>query len=220
MDQAQELGVAHAYAMQRARIDVAMAERDIKELLATGLPQVKASFDFNHFLDIPTQVVPASSFDPLASEDLVLELAFGTTQTMTAGLNASQLVFSGSYLVGLKASQVFADAKALAVDATELETRTLVADAYVTALAAEPTWMLGPIFGADDFVGRGIDRAWLRKDWWNRWTQTNFNFQDSRLEQQLTTAHTQADLTTQLLLFQCGLEVDGGGGVDGQTSNR
>ena len=137
MDQALELGVAQAYAMQRARIDVDVAKSDVKELLATGLPQVNASFDFNHFIDIPTQVVPASSFDPTAPEDLVLELAFGTTQSATAGVNATQLVFSGSYLVGMKAAQVFADAKALAVDATEVETRRLVAEAYVTALVAE-----------------------------------------------------------------------------------
>ena len=136
LEQAQMLGVEQAYAMQRARIDVEVARRDVKELLATGLPQVNASFDFNHFLDIPTQVVPASSFDPTAPEDLVLELAFGTTQSATAGISASQLVFSGSYLVGMKAAQVFADAKDLAVDATEVETRRLVAEAYVTALAA------------------------------------------------------------------------------------
>ena len=65
---AQTLGVENAYAMQRARIDVQVAQRDVKEILATGLPQVNASFDFNHFLDIPTQVVPASSFDPTAPD--------------------------------------------------------------------------------------------------------------------------------------------------------
>ena len=56
---------------------------------------------------------------------------------MTAGINASQLLFSGSYLVGLKAAKVLADAKALSVESTELETRKAVADAYATALAAE-----------------------------------------------------------------------------------
>ena len=64
LEQAQTLGVEQAYAMQRARIDVEVARRDVKELLATGLPQVNASFDFNHFLDIPTQVAPASGFPP------------------------------------------------------------------------------------------------------------------------------------------------------------
>ena len=84
LEQAQTLGVEQAYAMQRARIDVEVARRDVKELLATGLPQVNASFDFNHFLDIPTQVAPASQLDPSLPEDLVLPLSFGMTQSATA----------------------------------------------------------------------------------------------------------------------------------------
>ena len=62
LEQAQTLGVEQAYAMQRVRIDVEVARRNVKELLATGLPQVNTSFDFNHFLDIPTQVAPADAF--------------------------------------------------------------------------------------------------------------------------------------------------------------
>ena len=90
--EAQEQAIEKAYAMERALIDVEVAKRDVKELLATGLPQVTGSVDFNHFVDIPTQVVPASSFDPSASEDMVLEFSFGTTQSLTAGLNATQLI--------------------------------------------------------------------------------------------------------------------------------
>ena len=73
--EAQEKALDQAYAMERALIDVEVAKRDVKELLATGLPQVTGSVDFNHFIDIPTQVVPASSFDPMAPEDMVLELS-------------------------------------------------------------------------------------------------------------------------------------------------
>ena len=205
---AQTLGAENAYAMQRARIDVQVAKRDVKELLATGLPQVTASFDVNHFLDIPTQVVPASSFDPTAPDDIVLELSFGTTQTATAGLNATQLIFSGSYLVGLKASQVFADAKALAVDATEVETRRLVAEAYATALAAEAnvetldralTLVTSSEQELRELANEGLVES-VDAD--------QLQLTRQALEQQLGTARLQAELTKQLLLFQCGLDVD------------
>ena len=39
MEQAQTLGVEQAYAMQRVRIDVEVARRNVKELLATGPSQ-------------------------------------------------------------------------------------------------------------------------------------------------------------------------------------
>ena len=209
MDQAMELGVAQAYAMQRARIDVDVAKSDVKELLATGLPQVNASFDFNHFIDIPTQVVPASSFDPMAPEDLVLELAFGTTQSATAGVNATQLVFSGSYLVGMKAAQVFADAKALAVDATEVETRRLVAEAYVTALAAEANVETLDRALALVTSSEGELRALANEGLVESVDADQLQLTRQSLAQQLNTARLQADLTKKLLLFQCGLEVDG-----------
>ena len=209
LKQAQDLGADRAYAMQRARIDVDVAKRDVKELLATGLPQVRASFDFNHFLDIPTQVVPARSFDPDAPEDVVLELAFGTTQSATAGLNATQLVFSGSYLVGMKAAQVFADAKALAVDATEVETRRLVSEAYATALAA--TANVKTLDRALALVQRSESevKELALEGLVESVDADQLQLTRQSLEQQLSTAKLQADLTQKLLLFQCGLEVDG-----------
>ena len=208
LEQAQTLGVEQAYAMQRARIDVDVAQRDIKELLATGLPQVNASFDFNHFLDIPTQVVPASSFDPMAPEDLVLELAFGTTQSATAGINASQLVFSGSYLVGVKAAKVLADAKSLAVDATELETRRLVSEAYVTALAAAAN--VETLDRALALVSSSEQelRALAEEGLMESVDADQLQLSRQTLEQQLGTARMQVELTKKLLLFQCGLGVD------------
>jgi len=225
---AQTLGAENAYAMQRARIDVQVAKRDVKELLATGLPQVTASFEFNHFLDIPTQVAPADAFgfpdylleffggvsqatgvsiDAPPAEP-VSELTFGTTRTMTAGLSATQLIFSGSYLVGLKASQVFADAKALAVDATEVETRRMVAEAYATALAAEAnvetldralTLVTSSEQELRELANEGLVES-VDAD--------QLQLTRQALEQQLGTARLQAELTKQLLLFQCGLDVD------------
>ena len=208
LEQAQTRGVEQAYAMQRARIDVEVARRDVKELLATGLPQVNASFDFNHFLDIPTQVVPATAFDPTAPEDLVLDLAFGTMQSTTAGISASQLVFSGSYLVGLKASQVFADAKDLALDATEVETRRLVSEAYVTALAAaanvETLDRALALVTSSEQELRALSEEGLMESV----DADQLQLTRQSLQQQLNTAKLQAELTKKLLLFQCGLEVD------------
>ena len=205
---AQTMGVENAYAMQRARIDVQVAQRDVKELLATGLPQVTASFDVNHFIDIPTQVVPASSFDPTLPEDLVLELSFGTTQSATAGINATQLIFSGSYLVGLKASQVFADAKELAVDATEVEMRRVVAEAYATALAAKANVQtldqaLSLVKETEEEMGALAAEGLMESVDVDQMILTR-----QAIEQQLSTAKLQAELTQKLLLFQCGLDVE------------
>ena len=128
--------------------------------------------DFNHFIDIPTQVVPASSFDPTAPEDMVLEFSFGTTQSLTAGLNATQLIFSGSYLVGVQAAKVLADAKDLAVERTAVDTRRMVAEAYATALAAQAN--VATLDKALTLVAQSESelRAMSEEGFWNRWTPT------------------------------------------------
>jgi len=228
LEQAQTLGVEQAYAMQRARIDVDVAQRDIKELLATGLPQVNASFDFNHFLDIPTQVAPADAFGfpsylneflggvaaatqvPLEAPpaEPISEFQFGMTQSATAGINASQLVFSGSYLVGVKAAKVLADAKSLAVDATEVETRRLVSEAYVTALAAAAN--VETLDRALVLVSSSEQelRALAEEGLVESVDADQLQLSRQTLEQQLGTARMQAELTKKLLLFQCGLGID------------
>ena len=227
LEQAQTLGVEKAYAMQRARIDVEVARRDVKELLAKGLPQVNASFDFNHFLDIPTQVASADEFGfpsyltnffgevsaatqiPIeADPEPYSELKFGTTQTMTAGVNASQLLFNGSYLVGVKAAKVLADAKALAVDATEVETRQVVADAYATALAA-----LANVETLDRALALVTSseqelRALAEEGLMESVDADQLTLTRQSLEQQKQTAELQATFSKKLLLFQCGLDVN------------
>jgi outer membrane protein TolC len=204
---AQTLGVENAYAMQRARIEVQVAKRDVKELLATGLPQVSASFDMNQFLDIPTQVAPASAFNPNAPEDEVAEFAFGTTQSATLGVNATQLIFSGSYLVGLKAAKVFAEAKDLALDASELETRRLVAEAYATALAAEAN--VATLDQALTLVKTSESelRSLAAEGFAQSVDADQLQLTRQALEQQLASARLQAELTLKLVLFQCGLDV-------------
>ena len=206
--EAQDKALDQAYAMERALIDVEVAKRDVKELLASWLPQVTGSVDFIHFIDIPTQVVPASSFDPAAPEDMVLEFSFGTTQSLTAGLNATQLIFSGSYLVGVQAAKVLAEAKDLAVERTAVDTRRMVAEAYATAVAAEAN--VATLDKALTLVAQSESelRAMSEEGFLESVDADRLTLTRQTLEQQLGTARLQAELTAKLLLFQCGMSVD------------
>jgi outer membrane protein TolC len=118
------------------------------------------------------------------------------------------LLFSGSYLVGLKASQVFADAKALALDATEVETRRLVAEAYVTALAAEANVATLDRALALVTASEAELRALANEGLVESVDADQLQLTRQTLAQQLATARMQAELTKKLLLFQCGLDVD------------
>lgn len=158
LEEAKTYALEHAYAVQYAAMDVRVAEREIKELRAIGLPQVKASVDYNNYIDIPTQVAPADAFGfpsyitdflvgvaqetgvnlnaPAADPNGISEFQFGAAQTSTAGISVSQLIFDGSYIVGLQASKTYAEAKKGALDQSVMQMKASVAEAYHTVLIA------------------------------------------------------------------------------------
>ena len=60
--QAQKIALEKAFAVQYAALDMQKSERDVKELLATGLPQVNIVADYSQYIDIPIQVASGDVF--------------------------------------------------------------------------------------------------------------------------------------------------------------
>lgn len=159
LEQAQTWALQNAYAMKYAVLDQQVAQRDIKELRAQGLPQLGLSADYNQFIEIPTQVVPGDAFGfppylidffggvsdatgvvlnaPAPDPDGLTELQFGNKHTANVSLQASQLLFSGSYLVGLQAARRYAASREEALARTADEVLKQVAEAYFLVAAAQ-----------------------------------------------------------------------------------
>jgi outer membrane protein len=73
-------------------------------------------------------LVPAEFFGGQPGE--FAKLQFGTSNNMTVGLSATQLLFNGSWLVGLEASRSFASLKQKQKAQTEKQVREDVANSY------------------------------------------------------------------------------------------
>jgi len=121
--------------MRNAVYDIENAKREVKEVLAIGLPQVNAAAEYNQFLQIPVQLIPAEFLGGQAGE--FREVQFGVEYNLTGSITASQLVFDGTYLVGLKASKTYLELSRNAKNKTEAEIRVAVAQAYYTVLIAD-----------------------------------------------------------------------------------
>ena len=128
------------YAMQnQANVKNALLDRDIaqkrvNELIGVGLPQVNGSVQYNYLIDIPTQVVPANAFDPTAPSNKLNALRFGTPQSASAGVNASQLIFDGSFFIGVKAAKTYVELSRKSAEQTKIETAMAVSKAYYNVL--------------------------------------------------------------------------------------
>ena len=139
LEEAIKYAVKNHSNMKNANLELENALQKINETRAIGLPQISGEAQFQNFIEIPTTVVPASSFNPMAAPGEVSELQFGTEFNTSASLSASQIIFSGSYLVGLKTSKVFKSLSEFNKVKTELEVKENVLKAYYGVLAADKT---------------------------------------------------------------------------------
>ncbi|MES2139295.1 MAG: TolC family protein [Bacteroidota bacterium] len=123
--------------IKNAMIDQEIAKKKVNEIMGMGLPQINSSFDVKDFLEIPTTVIPHAGglFGGAPGSDAVLK--FGAQYNATAGLDASQLIFSGDYFLGLKASKVYVELSTTAIQRTHVEIAATVSKAYYTVLINE-----------------------------------------------------------------------------------
>lgn len=121
--------------LQNANKDIQMARQKRWETIAIGLPQVSLSAGYVNAIKQPVSLIPAEFFGGQAGE--YNEIIFGTEQSANAGLRLEQLIFDGSYLVGLQASEIYLRISKQVYTKTEQAIIQATTDAYVNALLAK-----------------------------------------------------------------------------------
>ena len=120
---------------KNAARDIDAAKKQKWETTAIGLPQLDAAINYQNFLKQQVSVIPAEFFGGNPGE--FAEVIFGTKQNATATATLNQLLFDGSYLVGLQSAKVFLEISENAKAKTDLEVREAVINAYGNVLLSE-----------------------------------------------------------------------------------
>lgn len=136
----------NAFSLQQA-IDYALknspnhlnSELDLKnsiykrnEITGMGLPQVTGSIDIKDYIEIPTSLLPGQFFG--APPGTFIPVRFGTKYNSTAGINASQLIFSSDYIIGLSAAKQFVNLSKINVQRSKTELAAQVSKAYYNVI--------------------------------------------------------------------------------------
>lgn len=137
LDEAKMYALDNHSKIKNAQHDIEVARQQIIETRSIGLPQVNITGTFNNFLNLPIQVVDASFINPMAQEGETVSFRAGTEFSASGSLKASQLIFNGSYFVGLKAANYFAKFQATASQLTEEEVLFNVIQSYELVTVAE-----------------------------------------------------------------------------------
>ena len=134
LDQALDMATQKNVTMLNASLDIAYAETQVNEIKAQGLPQISGSTDFSHTFKIPTQIIPG---DFVGQPGTTIATQFGVPFNINAGIGASQLLFDGSFFLGLKAASEFVNISKLSASASEIDIKEGVTKAYYMALISE-----------------------------------------------------------------------------------
>ena len=156
LEEAVIFALENNYNIKESKNIVLSAKETVWETTATGLPQVNATVNYQNFIKQPVSLLPAAAFDNTVSvvqtvedyfgiqsnRDPVLPqgfipVVFGTQQNLNASVTLTQLLFDGSYLVGLQASRAYLKISEQANEKTEILTREAVINTYGSVLVTE-----------------------------------------------------------------------------------
>ena len=135
--EAVDYAVKNHTSIKNAQIDILTAEARVSELKGIGLPQVSGNIGYTNNVIIPKVFIPAKTFDPTASEGDVIAAEFGVANSGQAGINLNQILFDGSYLLGLKAADVYKELSKKTLVQTKQQAAENVTKAYYSILVNE-----------------------------------------------------------------------------------
>ena len=137
LEQAIEHAVKNNYSMINANIDVEAAKKKKWETTTMGLPQLNGSVNYQNTFEFTKQGAAANAFNPAANPNDIVLLAFGTKHVAIGNLTLSQLIFDGSYLVGLQSAKTYLQISENAKIKTAQEIREIVINSYGNVLLAD-----------------------------------------------------------------------------------
>ena len=198
-----------AYAMDHqgnvinARYEVDRATAKVRETVGIGLPQISGAVNIQDFLQIPTTLIPGEFFNQ--APGTFIPVKFGTQYNTTGELDASQLLFDGSYIVGLEASKTYKELSQKSLQQTSIQTVSAVTKAYYTVLVNH--WKLQMVDADVNRLKKLMDETesmyksgFVEKMDWER-IKVSYN----NLKTQEKTIGKLVDLSFQLLKFQMGM---------------
>ena len=126
--QAADYAAKNSVTVKNALIDIKIQQQTNREVTAQALPQLTGSGNFQDYLTIPTQLLPAEIAGGPAGTFIPVQ--FGTKYSATGGFDLSQVLFDGQVFVGLQARKTVIDFATKQAEVTEEQIKTNVYKIY------------------------------------------------------------------------------------------
>jgi len=149
IEEAVKFAVENGYDVKSKKIDLDIAKKKIWETTAIGLPQVTGTVAYQHTFQVP-EMSFGQYMDPNALPDGFLTrndilaayknsepIALGVANSTDWDITVSQLIFSGEYIVGLRASKVFREMSEQNLTKSYADIKESVSSSYFLAIVMD-----------------------------------------------------------------------------------
>lgn len=219
LEKAQEFALSHNYEIQNAQVDELIMKKKVWEITAQGLPQASASGQFQNYIDIPTQLVPAQTFNPSAPEGEFIGLKFGTDYNVNGTVQVSQIVFNGNYLVGLQAAKASRSMYSLLTDKKEIDVKADVTETFYTVLVLKENKSIldSTLFTVQEMLE--LTQKLVEEEVMIRSNAVQLELSVLQMQNAISQVTSQIKLAENLLKFQMGMEINTPINVEGALNN-
>lgn len=204
LEEVREYAVQHNYDAIKSRIDLESAKKKLRETVASGLPQVTSSLNYMNNLELTTVLIP-NFFEGKFDEKIPVQ--FGTQHNATFTFQVNQLIFNGSYIVGLQTSSIYRRLADQGLERTQLDIQETVSDTYFLILVSEESEQIMQA-SLDNLKKTHYEIKQLYKEGFVAETDVDLiQVSVNSLENGLQALRRQIDVAYNLLKFQMGLEL-------------
>lgn len=135
LEEAVRLGLENNYSARSSQLEIERAIKQKWEIISQGLPQVTGAVDYQNNLKQPVTLLPAELSGGEAGT--FIPVTFGTKQSMAATGTWNQLIFDGSYIVGIQSARTLLQISKNAKTKTDQEVKQAIINVYGNVLLAE-----------------------------------------------------------------------------------
>lgn len=140
LKQAIDHAIQNNYSVINASRDIEAAKQKKWETTTIGLPQINGAVGYVNNFELQKSLIPAEIFG--GTPGTFQEVAFGTKHSMNASATLSQLIFDGSYLVGLQSAKTYLKISENAKVKTTQEIKEIVVNSYGNVLLADESILI------------------------------------------------------------------------------
>lgn len=120
--------------MVNADLEIDKQQKVVGETLSIGFPQINGYVDVRNNFEVPTSFIPGEFFGQPGE---FVPVQFSPQFGGNASLGLTQMVFNGSYIVGVQAARVFVELASKQAEMTEIDVAQAVTTAFYSVLVNE-----------------------------------------------------------------------------------